>query len=270
MSKEEIIAAIRDCADKLGHPPSYPELNRAMRITRRNIRKHFGRYTWALRDCGLDRRSGGHKVEMALLFTDWCGVVRTLGKLPSISEYENHSKYSTKPLLTRFRTWGLVPRGLHRYAEEEGLEDKWGDVLGLIRAHEGMERPGKGYRWRNAPGTKPLIFGDRPVYGAPIARAPLAHSPINEAGVIYLFGALAAQLGFVVTRIQSAFPDCEAMREVEPDVWQRVRVELEFESRNFLKHGHSVKDCDLIVCWLHNWPECPLEVLELKTVVRAG
>ena len=29
--------------------------------------------------------------------------------------------------------------------------------------------------------------------------------------------------------------------------------------------------CDLIVCWRHNWPECPenLEVLELSTVVRA-
>ena len=23
--------------------------------------------------------------------------------------------------------------------------------------------------------------------------------------------------------------------------------------------------CDLIVCWENNWPECPLEVIELKT-----
>ena len=24
----------------------------------------------------------------------------------------------------------------------------------------------------------------------------------------------------------------------------------------------------MIVCWEHNWPECPLEVLELKSLVK--
>ena len=28
-----------------------------------------------------------------------------------------------------------------------------------------------------------------------------------------------------------------------------------------------VTKCDLIVCWEHNWPECPLEVIELKSLV---
>jgi hypothetical protein len=41
----------------------------------------------------------------------------------------------------------------------------------------------------------------------------------------------------------------------------------EYESRNFLVHGHSAEDCDLIVCWNHNWAECPLEALELKNIV---
>jgi hypothetical protein len=45
-------------------------------------------------------------------------------------------------------------------------------------------------------------------------------------------------------------------------------VELEQESRNFLKHGHDPNGCDLIVCWEHNWDECPLEVIELKSVIR--
>jgi hypothetical protein len=30
------------------------------------------------------------------------------------------------------------------------------------------------------------------------------------------------------------------------------------------KHGHDPKKCDVIVCWVHNWPECPLEVIELS------
>ncbi len=75
------------------------------------------------------------------------------------------------------------------------------------------------------------------------------------------------QLGFSVTHLQSAFPDCEALRQVEYGKWQRIRIEFEYESRNFLLHMHDPKGCDLIVCWSHNWPECPVEVLELKSLV---
>jgi hypothetical protein len=31
---------------------------------------------------------------------------------------------------------------------------------------------------------------------------------------------------------------------------------------------HSVDGCDGIVCWINNWPDCPLEVIELRTVVE--
>jgi len=54
---------------------------------------------------------------------------------------------------------------------------------------------------------------------------------------------------------------------VAPGRWQRVRIEFEFQSRNFLQHFHDPEQCDLIVCWEHNWTECPLEVLELKKVI---
>jgi hypothetical protein len=67
-----------------------------------------------------------------------------------------------------------------------------------------------------------------------------------------------------VTRVQTEFPDCEAMWEILPEKWQRVRIEFEYESKNFLRHFHQARECDLIVCWTHNWPECPLEVVELK------
>jgi hypothetical protein len=95
-----------------------------------------------------------------------------------------------------------------------------------------------------------------------------AGSPMNEAGVIYLFGVMAERLGYVVMRIQPGFPDCEAMRRIEEDRWQRVRIEFEYESRNFLKHMHEANECDLIVCWTNNWPECPLEVLELRNELQ--
>jgi len=77
---------------------------------------------------------------------------------------------------------------------------------------------------------------------------------------------VSAELGFSVEAIQAAYPDCEAKRCVDPKSqrWQRVRIEFEFRSRNF---NHDPAGCDVIVCWEHNWPDCPLEVVELKKVL---
>ena len=71
--------------------------------------------------------------------------------------------------------------------------------------------------------------------------------------------------------VQGGFPDCEAKRQTAPGKWQRVRIEFEYESRNFRDHGHSAADCDVIVCWSHNWSECPttLEVIELRSVIAS-
>jgi hypothetical protein len=53
--------------------------------------------------------------------------------------------------------------------------------------------------------------------------------------------------------------------------WQRVNIEFEFESRNFRDHGHPSTGCDVIVCWHHNWPDCPthIEVLELSSFIKS-
>jgi hypothetical protein len=53
--------------------------------------------------------------------------------------------------------------------------------------------------------------------------------------------------------------------------WQRVNIEFEFESRNFRVHGHPLSGCDVIVCWHHNWDDCPahIEVLELSSFIKS-
>jgi hypothetical protein len=43
--------------------------------------------------------------------------------------------------------------------------------------------------------------------------------------------------------------------QVGEERWQRVWIEFEYESRNFLKHFHDATKADIIVCWTHNWPE---------------
>jgi hypothetical protein len=152
------------------------------------------------------------------------------------------------------------------------LEQDYGDVLEMIRQHEQQianENQRSALKQMNGEGPKQLarILPGRPVYGPPLATGGIAHAPLNELGVVFLFGMLAEKLGFVVMRIQKEFPDCEAMREVEPGRWQLEQIEFEYQSRNFLTHGHDPALCDVIVCWEHNWPECPerLEVIELKS-----
>ena len=113
------------------------------------------------------------------------------------------------------------------------------------------------------------IRKDRPVMGEPFDRSPMTNAPVNELGVMVLFGMVAAGLGLQVESVQGKFPDCMAKRQVAPGKWQHLRIEFEYESKNFKLHGHDPKGCDMIVCWRHNWKECPaeIEVVELSRLV---
>ena len=299
ITRQNILTAILEYAEKLGEAPSLQQLMRVSNCTKRQVKKHFGTYAAALRECNLERYGGGAKVPLETLFHDWAMVVRALKRLPSGNEYERNSHYSRRPLVTRFGTWNMVPHGLKQFiqsqgAKEPGWLEQWKDVLelieangkgeagkvampaGLVRGDGGqMWKPGQGgtdeqlkiFRTAIGQGMRWQAFPDRPFYGPLIHPYPLAHGPMNELGVLFLFGTVAAELGFVVTWIRMEFPDCEAMILVGDDKWQRIRIEFEYESRNFLKHMHDAKECDLIVCWKHNWPECPVEVLELSSMI---
>ena len=109
------------------------------------------------------------------------------------------------------------------------------------------------------------IDKSKPVMGEPFDRRPMTNAPVNELGVMVLFGMVAAGLGLQVESVQGKFPDCIAKRQVAPGKWQHLRIEFEYESRNFKLHGHDPKGCDMIVCWKHNWKDCPaeIEVVEL-------
>ena len=262
VSKEEIMAAIRKYTKEMGRCPSLGELTKNARVSRRDVQKLFGNYGMAVRACGMEPAKGSPtKVED--LFVDWAGVVRKTGKLPTIFDYERESVYSSKPLIGRFKGWRQVPGAMLAYAERENLDGKWADVMELIRESQvkcggtDLSRPGE-------PRGTGRLLRDRPTYGPPMMDAGLAYGPANELGVVFLFGMVARQLGFVVMRIQTAFPDCEAMRKIDDQTWQNARIEFEYESRNFLRHGHPPSGCDLIVCWIHNWPECPVEVVALS------
>jgi len=110
----------------------------------------------------------------------------------------------------------------------------------------------------------------RQEYGTPIDFKGLRHAPLNEQGVVYVFALVSRDIGFTVEAIGTSFPDCEAKRQIDRkgERWQRVRIEFEYLSSNFKRDKHPTEGCDLIVCWKHDWQECPLEVIELSEVVK--
>lgn len=74
----------------------------------------------------------------------------------------------------------------------------------------------------------------------------------QEEFVRHIFSIYAQDLGFVITNIQKAFPDCEAI-DTRNNRNKRVYIELEYEVGNFFKHGHVSQMEDnkeyIVVCW---------------------
>ena len=242
---------------------------RALRISEEALRRHFGGLKDALEKAGLRPIGPGFEQRESTVLLDWAAVARKLGKLPSVHEYESMGRFSHAPFESRYRQWRRVPEEFRRFMKESKMDFEWRDVLGMIGEHE-KKRQGPELRSNHARSRKEDVFQDRPCYGPLLNLAELVHEPLNEQGVIFAFGMVARKLGFSVLRFQPGFPDCEALREMVRGQLQRLRIEFEYESRNFLRHKHRPDGCDVIVCWVHNWKECPkhIEVIELRKVLR--
>ena len=96
----------------------------------------------------------------------------------------------------------------------------------------------------------------------------LVYEPVNEQGVIFLFAKYHKELGIeYIEGIQQGFPDAFGRRKIGKTEYEPVDIEFEFRSLDFKNHEHDPSQCDIVVCWEHNWPQCPLEVIELKSTL---
>ena len=108
----------------------------------------------------------------------------------------------------------------------------------------------------------------------PIDFRGLRFAPASRQGVVYLFGMISHEMGFIIESFVSEFPDCEGKRCVdqEENQWEPVRIQFEYKSSDFKTRvsakGYNENQCDLIVCWNHNWEDSPIEVLELRSILQ--
>jgi HNH endonuclease len=276
LNKEEIIVLVKKVAAELGHRPNQFEFWQMAKAKKEHMRRLFGSYRELVQEAGFEALGPGFYITTDQLLGDWAAVVRKLGRIPSVMQYNKAGKYSHRAFRMRWKSWQDVPAAMMEWAAAKWPDRQWDDVVEIARRYTEQRRlagPRK-KKFNRLTSTEETGLtsttkkAGAPVYGRPIMMQELATAPTNEAGVLFLFGALAKALGFMVLRVQSEFPDVEALRCGENGRWRRVRIELEFESKNFLLHGHDPRECDLIVCWSHNWPSSTVEVLELRSVVE--
>jgi len=215
---------------------------------------------------------------------EWLIQLRPLVELaePFSEEFEGKSKYSEKVQINSIRivqsVVKLTPTEIENYLEplmkektaELAIEAKYLDSktrVDLLLATV----------LREATGAQPSAVEKKKyeledIVGEPINFRGIVYAPLNEAGVILLFSRVMSDLGlFYEASLPTDFPDMVGRVRTVRGLEKRY-IEFEYKSSNFKSHGHLEKmkqgtRCDMIVCWEHDWPDCPIEVIELKSLI---
>ena len=183
------------------------------------------------------------------------------GSCPTIARISSEGKYSPSVYRRRF--------GSHTNAYDEACK-RFPEGAGGTGPKNVSERTPRAFFSNRIS----LPLGDslpQTVYGERIDFRGLTFAPVNEAGVVFLFGMVARELGFCIESVRAEFPDCEGKMCISKDgsKWAHVRIEFEYCSSNFREHGHDPNGCDLVICWVNDWSDCPKEVLELKSAISS-
>ena len=279
-NRDEILNAIKHTASDLKKTPSRSAFIGHTGISEYQVLKHFPSWNNAVEEAGLEADTTNVPIDDEKLLGDWGRLVRELRQIPTRVQYRQQGRFSAGSFEHHFGPWSSLPDKFREFAKDKA---EWIDVLALLPIQQPAGRQMKpafsayeGQTKEESRSTHSCVtpkhskLDDRPIYGNHIDFRGLRHEPVNENGVIFLFGIVARELGYSIEAVQAGFPDCEAKRQIAAGKWQRVQIEFEFESRNFRDHGHPVDRCDVIVCWRHNWPDCPsrIDVVELSEVIK--
>jgi hypothetical protein len=264
-TKDDLIAAAQAVARRLGASAlSIAEFRDATRIGPKRVYKQFGSWRAFCAAAGLTPRHSAPVIPDETIFRALHDAFLACGGVIAGPEVERRLPFCRNVLYRRSGSW---PGALVDFAE---WADKHAPAFPYrAELSERIAKQRTRARLVNAPppsGPPWPATGAR-LAGEPLHDRPLQHEPINEYGVVLAFGMMAKELGYIVDSVAGAFPDCIAKRRVGERRWAPVRIEFEFKSRNFVDHGHDPKGCDVIVCWEHDWPDCPLEVLELRAAM---
>src|SRR5262249_35063180 len=122
-----------------------------------------------------------------------------LERRPSGDSMNSKGKYSEAPYRNR---WGSFARAVDEYVRRHG-EPTFGEPASETPPQQRVDN-----RPLLIPKTKTPTAGSprkRVLYGEPIDFRGLRYSPVNEQGVVYLFGMVSRELGFLIESIRTDF-----------------------------------------------------------------
>ncbi|MGO8790045.1 MAG: hypothetical protein ACLQVL_22035 [Terriglobia bacterium] len=267
--KQLLEAIARVAKEKETSVLSREQFSSATGISLNRIYQLFDGWRDACEQAGISANIRNLPLDDATLFEDMRHVFMERGEICTRTKFAKLSKYSVDTLKKRHGAWPNILAAFRGWLVEQNVEfphlDSLPTGIPTTTVPKGTAAP--------APTTRttylvPAQPGRGPTYGAFLNFRGLQHAPMNEQGVVFLFGMVCHELGFVVELVRTGFPDCEAKRCIDRrlDAWERVRIEFEFKAAN--AKVHPMGGCDLIVCWENDWPDCPVEVIELKTAIR--
>lgn len=262
--RQELIEAARATARRLGKTAiTQDEFTRETGIGRHAAYVHFDSWGDLCGEAGLESGRPNYRIPDEALYRAMRDAFVEAGGIVTRDRFGRRFRYSLSAFYRRGMNWPDALRAFRQWAGENAPDFPY---LGeLPDGPAPRPRP----PWcRKPPAGRVWPAGGGRAFGDSLDFRVLRHAPVNELGVALLFGMVAAELGFMVEGVAPGFPDCEGKRQVAPGRWERVRIEFEYRSRAFRDHGHDPAGCDLIVCWEHDWPDCPVEVLALKTEIE--
>jgi hypothetical protein len=274
LTRDDLIEAAKIATDGVPGPLSRPDFERITGISQYHIYRLFPDGGWSelKRLAGINKHPKDNQpLSDDDLLEEFHSVATKLGRIPTWALFGHNAGISADVVRRRFGGLQGTLKSYRVWLEENHPDTPLLAELQAQSRHE-VPPPPQVVTVENSDRLTPSASWakvDGPEYGPPIDFRGLRHAPINEQGVVFLFGMVSYEIGFIVEAVHAWFPDCEAKRCIDRrnERWQRVRIEFEFRSRSFKEHGHDPSGCDLIVCWEHNWPECPLEVVELRKVI---
>ncbi len=267
ITKDDLIGQVKAVAQRLGRESlSMRMFVRETGVSEWHVYKHFDTWNELVSAAGLTPIDTSAIPEDEL----WQAMYEAFmseEKVVTIHRFRRVCRFSLKPykklgrwesILAAFRLWVQKQHPDFPYINQLPVSD--GQARTETTDVQNNSAKASPTRWQSTGGR---------LYGPILNFRGLQHAPINEQGVVLLFGMVAFELGFIVESVATGYPDCEAKRRVSGrnETWERIRIEFEFQSRNFKDQGHDPSQCDLIVCWEDNWSDSPLEVLELKSEI---
>ncbi len=267
--KEKLIAEIQRVAEFLKTSElSQRQFKIHSRVSIGTVWNTFGSWKEALRAANLKSAPLPKRVKIPddELLREIIRLTKEIGKTPSISQMLSKGRFSAKPYISRWNSFGNACKiAFAQYGFPKASSNP-----ADMSPQEAPQRLGNHLVFPQTTKSVDTQRRKKIQFGEPIDFRGLRFAPINEQGVVYLFGMISRELGFLIESLRTDYPDCEGKRCVDQQRqrWEHVRIEFEYLSSNFKEHGHQPDDCDLIVCWIHDWPNCPIEVLELKSQLK--